>query len=88
MNITWLGHSCFLVESGGWRVVLDPYYVETYPALHVEADEVLCSHGHRDHNFLEAVTLSGRSRPFRPFTTTGAVRCAERIPSTSCAPKA
>ena len=29
MNITWLGHSCFLVESGGWRVVLDPYYVET-----------------------------------------------------------
>lgn len=67
MNITWLGHSCFLVESGGWRIVLDPYYVETYPALHVEADEVLCSHGHRDHNFLEAVTLSGRSKTGSPF---------------------
>ena len=67
MNITWLGHSCFLVESGGWRVVLDPYYVETYPALHVNADEVLCSHSHRDHAFLEAVTLSGRDRAESPF---------------------
>ena len=49
MNIICLGHSCFVVESAGWRVVLDPYYVETYPALHIEADEALCSHGHRDH---------------------------------------
>ena len=67
MNITWLGHSCFLVESGGWRVVLDPYYVETYPALHVGADEALCSHSHRDHAFLEAVTLSGRRCAESPF---------------------
>ena len=21
MNITWLGHSCFVVESAGWRIV-------------------------------------------------------------------
>ncbi len=68
MNIIWLGHSCFVVESAGWRVVLDPYYVETYPALHVSADEVLCSHGHRDHAFLEAVTLSGRDKAESPFT--------------------
>ena len=68
MNITWLGHSCFVVESAGWRVVLDPYYVETYPALHIEADEALCSHGHRDHAFLEAVTLSGRDKSESPFT--------------------
>ena len=67
MNITWLGHSCFLIESGGWRIVLDPYYVETYPALHVDADEVLCSHSHRDHAFLEAVTLSGRDWTESPF---------------------
>ena len=33
MNIIWLGHSCFVAESAGWRVVLDPYYVETYPCL-------------------------------------------------------
>ena len=68
MNIIWLGHSCFVAESAGWRVVLDPYYVETYPALHVDADEALCSHSHRDHAFLEAVTLSGRDKSESPFT--------------------
>lgn len=61
MTLTWLGHSCFLVESGGYRVVLDPYYVETYPPLHVAADRALCSHTHRDHAFLDAVTLSDRA---------------------------
>ena len=35
MKLTWLGHSCFAVESGGYRVVLDPYYVESYPPLRV-----------------------------------------------------
>ena len=44
MKLTWLGHSCFAVESGGYRVVLDPYYVESYPPLHTSANEVLCSH--------------------------------------------
>ena len=86
MNITWLGHSCFVVESGGWRIVLDPYYVETYPALHIEADEALCSHGHRDHAFLEAVTLSGRDKS-ESSTTIRAERFAGRTPSTSCAPR-
>ena len=79
MNIIWLGHSCFVVESAGWRVVLDPYYVETYPALHIEADEALCSHGHRDHAFLEAV------RRFQRSTMTRKVHFAARTPSISCA---
>ena len=67
MNITWLGHSCFLIESGGYRVVLDPYCMDTYPPLHAAADEVLCSHDHRDHNFTEGVALSGRDRSESPF---------------------
>ena len=25
MKITWLGHSCFILESGGFRALLDPY---------------------------------------------------------------
>lgn len=62
MTLTWLGHSCFLVESGGYRIVLDPYYVETYPTLHVSAEKALCSHSHRDHAFLQAVTLSGEEK--------------------------
>lgn len=60
MKLTLLGHSCFAVESGGYRVVLDPYYVESYPPLHTSANEVLCSHHHRDHDFVEAVELTPR----------------------------
>ena len=34
MKLTWLGHACFLVEQGGYRILLDPYTgVEGYPAL-------------------------------------------------------
>lgn len=66
MNITWLGHSCFAVESGGFRIVLDPYTVESYPPLHTHANRVLCSHHHRDHDFVEAVELTEQSGC--PFT--------------------
>lgn len=34
MKLTWLGHSCFLVEQDGYRILLDPYAgVEGYPPL-------------------------------------------------------
>lgn len=66
MKLTWLGHSCFVLEHHGYRIVLDPYFVETYPELHVSAHEVFCSHGHRDHSFTEAVTFlhDGKKSPF------------------------
>ena len=66
MKITWLGHSCFCVESEGYRIVLDPYLsVRGYEPLHVTAHEVLCSHEHFDHNCREAVTLvEGGASPF------------------------
>ena len=68
MKITWLGHSCFTVESQGYRIVLDPYKDGTVPGLapvRVEADQVLCSHGHDDHCGTEGVSLrQGRPSPF------------------------
>ena len=47
MKITWLGHSCFKVETKGYVIVLDPYEDGSVPGclpVREEADEVLCSH--------------------------------------------
>lgn len=58
MKITWLGHSCFVLEQDGYSVLIDPYEgVEGYPPLHAEAHAVFCSHDHHDHNYREGVTL-------------------------------
>lgn len=62
MYITWLGHSCFRLESAGYGLVIDPYRVVAgYPPLRVEANAVYISHHHFDHDCLEAVTLRRRS---------------------------
>lgn len=57
MKITWLGHSSFkLEESTGTTVVTDPYHPYVgYEMPEVTADIVTVSHGHKDHNHLEAV---------------------------------
>ena len=57
MKITWLGHSSFkLEESTGTTVVTDPYHPYVgYEMPEVTADIVTDSHGHKDHNHLEAV---------------------------------
>ena len=68
MKLTWLGHSCFTVESQGYWIVLDPYQDGSVPGLapiRVEADQVLCSHGHGDHCGTECVSLrQGVPSPF------------------------
>ena len=66
MYITWLGHSCFRLESAGYGLVIDPYRVVAgYPPLRVEANAVYISHHHFDHDCLEAVTLlPGGKNPF------------------------
>lgn len=66
MKITWLGHACFQLESGGFRVLLDPYReVPGLADLKAEADAVYCSHDHFDHAHTADVTLTaGRKTPF------------------------
>ncbi len=66
MKLTWLGHSCFLLESGGFRALLDPYKsVQGLADIAMEADAVYCSHGHFDHAYTDQVTLTdGKENPF------------------------
>lgn len=66
MTITWLGHSCFLLEEGGFRALLDPYHeVQGLPDIEMEADAVYCSHDHFDHGYTDKVRLtSGKENPF------------------------
>ena len=66
MKLTWLGHACFMLEQDGYQLVVDPYTgVGEYPELKVSAHEVLCSHGHYDHNAVDCVTiLDAKESPF------------------------
>lgn len=66
MKITWLGHACFMLESHGFRVLLDPYHeVPGLSDIAVEAEAVSCSHEHFDHAYLDRVRLtSGMENPF------------------------
>ena len=75
MKLIWHGHACFQIEEDGWSVVCDPYapgYVPGLRDLSIAADDVFCSHGHDDHNFAQAVVLSGSTD--RRFSVT-AVDC-------------
>lgn len=72
MTIQWLGHSCFRIQSDGYAIVLDPYAdgaVAGLPPLRTTANAVLCSHGHRDHSYVQAVALRDVDAP-SPFTVT------------------
>lgn len=54
MNITYFGHSCFLVTTAGKRILFDPFISGNPLAKEVEVDDIRCdyillSHGHSDH---------------------------------------
>lgn len=68
MKITYYGHSCFTIASGGFSVAVDPYdkSVEGYPLLALKANKVYCSHGHFDHNYVQAVEIvQAKEDPFK-----------------------
>lgn len=66
MKLTWLGHSCFMLEQDGYKLVVDPYTeVEGHADIQTEAHRVLCSHQHFDHNAVGGVRLlPERESPF------------------------
>lgn len=66
MKIRWLGHACFMLESHGFRFLLDPYHeVPGLSDISAEAEAVSCSHEHFDHAYLDQVRLMhDKENPF------------------------
>ncbi|MGH7492368.1 MAG: metal-dependent hydrolase [bacterium] len=65
MKLTFWGHSCFLVETGTHRLVVDPFLTGNprapLKAEQVQCDFILVSHGHGDH-LGDAVGIAKRNR--------------------------
>lgn len=53
MNLTFLGHACFLLDDGRHRILIDPFLtgnpLAPVGAEDVAADYILVTHGHGDH---------------------------------------
>jgi L-ascorbate metabolism protein UlaG (beta-lactamase superfamily) len=62
MEITWLGHSCFLLaDSQGNKLITDPFDDTVgYDLYKDTADIVTISHHHFDHDYLDSIKGSPR----------------------------
>ncbi len=72
IELRWLGHACFQVTCEDYSIVLDPFEPGSVPGcadIDIQADEVLCSHGHHDHNYTAGVRLP-REKKESPFQVT------------------
>jgi L-ascorbate metabolism protein UlaG (beta-lactamase superfamily) len=54
MKITYYGHSCFLVEAGGKRLLFDPFVSGNPLATGLDVNAIRCdfillTHAHNDH---------------------------------------
>jgi L-ascorbate metabolism protein UlaG (beta-lactamase superfamily) len=63
-KLTYYGHSCFLVESGGFAVIVDPFLTGN-PRATVRAEDIACdfivvTHAHGDH-LGDAVPIAKRT---------------------------
>ena len=67
MKLTWHGQSCFTLETAQGTLVFDPYedhYIPGLSPLSLSADQVLCTHGHKDHSAAHLVKLTGTAPTF------------------------
>ena len=62
MNIKWYGHAAFrIMTAGGTRIIIDPYQTGfsggalSYGTITDEADIVITSHDHGDHNYVKGI---------------------------------
>ncbi|MEN7546450.1 metal-dependent hydrolase [Rapidithrix thailandica] len=65
MKITYYGHSCFSIETGGKHLLFDPFITPNELAKDINADTIpadyiLLSHGHEDH-VADAISIAKRT---------------------------
>lgn len=83
LTLRWYGHACFTVTCREFTVAFDPYednYVPGFAPLHLQADLVLCSHQHNDHNAAGLVKPSAGS-----WKTSDSALWRHRLSSHACA---
>ncbi|GAB4168361.1 MAG: metal-dependent hydrolase [Geothermobacteraceae bacterium] len=63
-RLTWYGHATLGLETGGYKLVIDPFFsgnpAASTTADAVEADFILVSHGHGDH-IGDTITIAERT---------------------------
>lgn len=58
MKIKYHGHACFSITCNDYTIVLDPYKdVEGFIDVDLEANELICSHLHMDHAYVDGVKI-------------------------------
>ncbi len=81
MKITYLSHSCFLIETGPHRLLIDPFLSGNPKAPltpeAVKCDTILISHGHNDH-VGDAVAIAKRNGATIVGTYELAVFCSKQ----------
>lgn len=66
MEITWYGQACFKIKGKGSSVVIDPFdpqFTGLKEPKDLQADILLITHGHEDHNFKSLVKGTVQATP-------------------------
>lgn len=73
MKLKYLGHACFLLtNAAGETLLMDPFDPTMgYPVPNMPVDTVTMSHGHHDHNYVEALPDGYQTIDEAGFFTTG-----------------